>query len=87
MIRDKEIATLIEFICKVIQDTRLKRGYSIYELSQRSGVSQQAIGYYEKGKRRPTLECLIKIAQGLDLTASEIIAKAESILVQRRGEN
>lgn len=68
---------MIAGISDAIQSQRLSKGYSVYELSQRSGVSQQAIAYYEKQVRRPNLDCLAKIARGLDLQLSELIAVAE----------
>lgn len=72
--------TLIDAICSVIREERTNLGYSVYELSQRSGVSQQAIAYYEKLERRPNLECLAKIAKAMDFKTSEIIAMAEKAL-------
>ena len=68
---------LIEEICHIIKETRLSKEFSIYELAQRSGVSQQGIAYYEKLERRPTLDCLAKIAKGLDFTLSQLISMAE----------
>lgn len=69
--------SLITEICHVIEQERVGKGYSIYELSQRSGVSQQGIGYYEKLERRPNIDCLARIARALDMTLSELIAMAE----------
>jgi len=72
--------SLINEICHVIKKLRLEKGYSIYKLSDKSGVSQQGIAYYEKLERRPTLECLARIAKALDLSLSELIEKAEKDL-------
>jgi len=56
---------LIVEVCKVLKERRLKLGVSIYHVSQASGVSQQAIANYEKLLRRPTLDCLAKVADAL----------------------
>lgn len=68
---------LITAICRVIKERRLALGLSIYALSQGSGVSQQAIAYYEKGRRRPTVENLSKVATALGMELSELISLAE----------
>jgi len=67
-------------VCKVLKEKRLELGVSIYHVSQASGVSQQAIAYYEKLQRRPTLECLNKVAVALGLMPSELLAEAEARL-------
>lgn len=68
---------LVEAICEVIAEQRKERGLSVYALAQLSGVSQQAIGYYEKKQRRPSVECLARVARGLGLELSELIEEAE----------
>jgi transcriptional regulator with XRE-family HTH domain len=74
---------LITEICRVIKECRLRQNLSIYALSQKAGVSQQAISYYEKGARRPTIEGLSKIAAALGLELSQLIAAAEERLMKQ----
>jgi transcriptional regulator with XRE-family HTH domain len=69
--------SLVEAICQEIKIRRTELGLTIYALSQESGVSQQAIANYEKGTRRPNLECLVRAAKGLQLELSELISRAE----------
>jgi len=69
---------LVGAICEAIADRRKELGLSIYAVSQTSGVSQQGIGYYERKQRRPSLECLAKVARALDWELSELVAEAES---------
>ena len=83
MKREKWPDNLIEEICRVIEQTRVAKGYTVYELSQRSGVSQQGIAYYEKLVRRPNLDCLAKIANDLDLDLSQLIAMAEKEVMRK----
>jgi transcriptional regulator with XRE-family HTH domain len=49
---------------------------SRYRLSKLSGVSQQMIGYVEKGERIPSLEITCRLCGGLGLTI-EVIRTAE----------
>lgn len=69
--------SLVDAICATIAVRRQELGLTIYAVSQASGVSQQAISYYERLERRPTLECLAKVARALDWELSELIAVAE----------
>jgi transcriptional regulator with XRE-family HTH domain len=71
--------SLVEAICQEIKIRRTELGLTIYALSQESGVSQQALANYEKGVRRPNLECLVRAAKGLRLEVSELIARAERL--------
>jgi transcriptional regulator with XRE-family HTH domain len=68
---------LVETICREIAVRRKELGMSVYALSQASGVSQQAIANYEKLVRRPSLDCLLKVARGLGLAPS-VLARAEA---------
>lgn len=69
--------SLIELICQEIRLRRTELGITVYALSQASGVSQQAIANYEKGARRPNLECLVRVSKGLGLELSELVQRAE----------
>lgn len=71
---------LISAICAVIRERRASLGLSIYTVSQLSGVSQQAISYFEREMRRPTLESLARLSVSLQLKVSELIALAEKRL-------
>jgi len=68
----------MEALGKVIAERRVELGMSVYALSQESGVSQQAIANYEKLARRPSLECLIRVARGLEMAPSELMKRAET---------
>lgn len=68
---------LVDSICETIATRREELGMTIYALSQTSGVSQQAISYYEKRQRQPSLECLAKVSRALEWELSELIAEAE----------
>jgi transcriptional regulator with XRE-family HTH domain len=54
---------------------REKQRLSKYELAQRSGVSQQMIGYIERGLRVPSLDIVLRIADGLKLNLGEFMRR------------
>lgn len=56
-----------------VRKLREKRKFSLSELSEKSGVGVSQISKYEKGKAFPSDSNLIKIAQGLRVTVSELV--------------
>ena len=52
---------------------RQVKNLSKRDLAQKTGISEMAIGYYERGKRNPTLENLIKIADFFDISIDRLI--------------
>lgn len=62
----------LEMLGKRMKDARLKKGFSQGELAKLIGAtSHTVIAYYEHGKRgkgRPDIVLLLKIAKALDVT-------------------
>jgi transcriptional regulator with XRE-family HTH domain len=56
---------------------REARGWSLSELSERSGVSRAMIHKVERGDSSPTATLLAKLAGAFGLTMSSLIARAE----------
>jgi transcriptional regulator with XRE-family HTH domain len=56
---------------------RLQRGLSQAELAARCGLSQVQISYFELGRRRPTLDQLVRIARSLDTSIEKLIAGSD----------
>jgi transcriptional regulator with XRE-family HTH domain len=48
------------------------------ELAYRANLHRNYIGMIERAERVPTLLAIARIAKGLDLRASELIARAET---------
>ena len=69
-----------EKIIELLKKAREQRGISKYLVAQRSGLSQQAVGYMEKGHRIPSLETVLRVAKALDVDLAEIIVKARKQL-------
>jgi transcriptional regulator with XRE-family HTH domain len=53
---------------------------SKYAVAQQSGLSQQAVGYMEKGHRIPSLETVLRIAKAIDVDLALIIKRARKEL-------
>lgn len=59
-----------------LRQARLKKGYSIGELAEVSGVNQRMIGKYENGEKdidSARLETLVKLSLALECRISSII--------------
>lgn len=54
----------IKEICK-------QRGWSYYKLAKQSGISHSSLNYMFKHQHVPTINTLIKICNGLDITLSQ----------------
>lgn len=67
-------------LCRRIVDhlraERERQGLSKYAVEQRAGVSQQMVGYVERGLRSPSLEVALRMAAALDLDLGEVIKAA-----------
>ena len=45
-------------------------------MAERSGLSEQMIGYVERGMRRPSLETVVRMAAGLEVDLGDVIKRA-----------
>jgi transcriptional regulator with XRE-family HTH domain len=73
---DKSYSQLCDKIIQLLREDRERQGFSKYVLERRSGVSQQMIGYVERGLRKPSLEIALRLADGLGLDLADVIKKA-----------
>jgi transcriptional regulator with XRE-family HTH domain len=62
-----------------VKARRQELGITQETLANDSGLHQRWISNVENGKRNPSYGSLRRLASGLDLSASELIARAESI--------
>src|SRR3954454_14736916 len=56
-----------------VRALREAMGFSLRDLSERSGVSAQMLSQVERGETSPTLAVGAKIAAGLELTWSQLL--------------
>jgi transcriptional regulator with XRE-family HTH domain len=60
---------------KNILQARKARGYSLQELSERSGVSRSMLSKIEREEKNPTVNIACQIAEGLNLTLSQLLGE------------
>jgi transcriptional regulator with XRE-family HTH domain len=65
-------------IVRLLREERERQGLSKYEISRRSGVSQSMLSLVERGLRNPTMELLLRIADGIGVDLPKIIKKAQA---------
>jgi transcriptional regulator with XRE-family HTH domain len=68
---------VVDEVIRLLREERKKRRLSNYAVSQRSGVSQSMLSLVERGKRNPTLELLLRIADGIEADFPTIISTAQ----------
>ena len=81
---NKACGELTERIVRLLREERKRQGLSKYTVEQRSGLSQQMVGYVERGLRRPSLETALRLAEGLGVDLAEIITKARKVAPTRK---
>ena len=68
---------LVAALGRAIRELRTERGLSQEELSLKSGVHRNYIGGVERGERRPTVTTVARLAEALDVQASDVLRAAE----------
>lgn len=58
-------------VAKRIIELRLKKGWSSYMLSLKSGISNSVLIRIEKTEREPKINTLLKIISGLNMSPNE----------------
>lgn len=56
-----------------IKSLREAAGLSQNELARRAGVSQSGLSYIESGEKSPSVDTLLRIADALGVTVSELL--------------
>lgn len=56
-----------------LKEIRIRKNLSQYRLAKISGVTQGLISAYEAGQKKPGLDNIIKLANALKVTVSELI--------------
>jgi transcriptional regulator with XRE-family HTH domain len=64
---------------RAVRAIRAERALSQEELGFRSGLNRTYVGDVERGERNPSYQSLLKLADGLDVDASQVLARAERL--------
>ena len=83
MVADKTHHAICVQIVRLLQEERERRGLSKYAVALRSGLSEQMIGYVERGLRQPSLETTVRLAAGIEVDLGKIINRASKTVSRR----
>jgi len=64
---------------RTVRWARARRALSQDQLGSRSGLHRNYVGAIERGEINATFRLLMKLAGGLDMPVSELIAEAEKL--------
>jgi transcriptional regulator with XRE-family HTH domain len=64
---------------RALREVRDEQRVSQEELERRTGVHRNYVGGIERAERNPTIATTAKLASGLGLTVSELLARAEQL--------
>ncbi len=64
---------------RALHHLRVDRGLSQERLALEAGLNRRFVGAVERGEQSPTYETLLKLADGLETDAVEIVAAAERL--------
>lgn len=66
---------LLEQFGVILKQLRIEKKLTLLDLEVRTGVSEGDISRIENGKKNFTFTTLVKLAKGLDIPVSKLLAK------------
>lgn len=78
---------LVLALCEVVRERRKKLNLSQSELSRRSGLHRSYIGDLERGARNLSVKNMCRLAQALEMSATELVRLAEESLTTERSRS
>ena len=72
-------------IIRLLREERKQHGLSNYAVAQRSGVSQSMISLVDRGLRNPSMELILRIADGIGADLPATIKKAQVTVSRKKG--
>jgi transcriptional regulator with XRE-family HTH domain len=71
------IAAALDLVGPRLKQLRTRRGVTLAELSQTTGISKSTLSRLETGQRRPSLELLLPLAQAYRVPLDELVGAPE----------
>ena len=65
-------------------EERERQKLSKYAMAERSGLSEQMIGYVERGMRNPSLETVLRMTAALEVDLGEVVRRAYKAAAKAR---
>ncbi len=69
---------------EVLQELRLQKGYTQDQLAERADTERSHISALERAEKGPALATIFSLAEGLGVSAGDLIAMVEKRLKQQR---
>jgi transcriptional regulator with XRE-family HTH domain len=70
-------------IVRRLREERLRRKLSNYAVAQNSGVSESMLSLVERGLRNPTMELLLRIADGIGVDLADVVKQAQATIPKK----
>lgn len=77
LMKIREAQIFSDKVVALLKKEQQDKGISNYTLAQLSGISEASISYIYRNQRHPTLYTLKMIADALNLSLADIIARVE----------
>lgn len=74
-------------IIRLLREERTRKKLSNYAVSQNSGVSESMLSLVERGQRNPTMELMLRIADGIGADLPALIKAAAATVVKERAKS
>ncbi|NDF11802.1 MAG: XRE family transcriptional regulator [Proteobacteria bacterium] len=72
-----QTSRIISQVAKRFKELRKANGLSHARLAERAKVTRPALSHIESGKRKPSLQMALKIAQALGVRLSDVLKDVE----------
>jgi transcriptional regulator with XRE-family HTH domain len=76
MLKNSTVHAFSAAVSQALKEERLRKNLSMSAVAERAGLSQQMVGYVERGIRRPTLDTVFRISVALEVDLGNIIKLA-----------
>lgn len=73
----RESAAICAEVFQLLREERERQRLSKYALANKTGLSQQTIGYVERGMTAPSLDTILRMVRGLGTDMGSLIKSAE----------
>src|SRR6188508_1098393 len=71
------IAAALDLVGPRLQGIRKRRGITLGDLAERTGISKSTLSRLENGQRRPSLELLLPLAQAYRVPLDDLVGAPE----------
>src|ERR671912_1289201 len=71
------IAAALDLVGPRLQGIRKRRGVTLTDLAERTGISKSTLSRLENGQRRPSLELLLPLAQAYGVPLDDLVGAPE----------